>query len=150
MNWFSSGMARPTGSMLLAFSDRQAAGFSSSDEEGGELDWNIEDELTEDSGDEAESEEETTDDENEVEVERKSKYTKREALEILKEENGDVNNATHRILKDVMADSLEMLSSQTERKKTLKLKKMKLSLWKLHKKSREKKFRHNNNASCGT
>ena len=48
MNWFSSGMARPTGSMLLAFSDRQAAGFSSSDEEGGDLDWNIEDELTED------------------------------------------------------------------------------------------------------
>ena len=68
----------------------------------------------------------------------------------MKEENGDVNNATHRILKDVMADSLEMLSSQTERKKTLKLKKMKLSLWKLQKKSREKKFRHNNNASCGT
>ena len=68
----------------------------------------------------------------------------------MKEENGDVNNATHRILKDVMADSLEMLSSQTERKKTLKLKKMKLSLWKLQKKSREKKFWHNNNASCGT
>ena len=96
--WFSSEMARPTGSMLLAFSDHQAAGFSSSDEEVGELAWNVEDELTEDSGNEAESEEETTDDENEVAVERKSKYTKREALEVLKEENGDFSNATHRIL----------------------------------------------------
>ena len=78
-------MAQPTGSMVLGFSNVQASEFWSSDEEGeveDKVPWDINDELTEDSSDE-------TDDEEEGEVVSKTKYTKGEALEILKEEKGD-------------------------------------------------------------
>jgi len=43
-----------------------------------------------------------------------------------------------------MGDSLEMLSSQTEKKKNRKLRNMQGSLRKLEKKRKDKKFRHNN------
>ena len=66
---FISEMARPTGGMVLGFSDCQAAEFWSSDEEvEDKVAWDIDDELTEDSSDE-------TNDEEEGEVMPKSKYT---------------------------------------------------------------------------
>ena len=133
-------MARPTGSMVLSFSDRQAADFWSSDEEDKveeQVLWDVNDELTEDSSDE-------TGDEEDGEMMSKSRYTKGEALKILKEEKGDYSITTNKILKDVMGDSLEMLSSQTEKKKNKKLRSMKEVLRKLEKKRKDKKFRHTN------
>ena len=74
-----SEMAQPTGSMVLSFSNLQATEFWSSDEEENiedKVTWDISDELTEDSS-------EDTEDEEEVEIMSKAKYTKGEALDLL-------------------------------------------------------------------
>ena len=125
---------------MLGFSDRQTAQFWSSDEEEEEEEeakdkfkWDIDDELTEEEGDEI--------DEELDEVESKLKYTKGEALEVLKEEKGDYGKASNRILKDVTDDSLEMLSSQTERKKKKKLRQMTEVLRRMDKKRKARKFK---------
>ena len=121
---------------MLGFSDRQAAeGWSSDEEIEDKVAWEIDDELTEDSSDE-------TDDQEECEAPWKSKYTKGEALEILKEEKGDYSKTTQKILTDVMNDSLELLSSQAEEKKNVKLQNMTRKLRHLDKKRKDKKLRH--------
>ena len=71
------------------------------------------------------------------------KFTKRKTIELVKEEKGDTKKVAEIMLKAVVGDSLNQLSSQCERKTETVKKNLGSKISKLVKANKERKFRNN-------
>ena len=73
---------------------------------------------------------------------RRGKFSKRDALEVLKENEGDSGKASETVLKMLVNDDMEQLSSQAEVKKERLESKIEYKLRRLAKDDKSRKFRH--------
>ena len=126
------------GGMFVGWSSCQADYFSSEEEEEnslGEIEAFNEDDFILSS----DSEEEQLDT-------GKTKLTKREALNILKDSNGDIGKATETIMKTMIEDNSEEMSSQAEEKKKTMVKRVYDKFRKLSKDEKAQRFRYKQEA----
>ena len=126
------------GGMFVGWSSCQADYFSSEEEEENSL-GDIEAFNEDDFILSSDSEEEQLDT-------GKTKLTKREALNILKDSNGDIGKATETIMKTMIEDNSEEMSSQAEEKKKTMVKRVYDKFRKLSKDEKAQRFRYKQEA----